>query len=144
MLTRRDVHEGVAGDGDDLHAGAVGADVNHHRRVVTQARNVICVARAQLAAGAVTRVGADHEDVDGASFERIRGGLILFVARVGVDVDDAVGELSAQLGVDEACGGHDEQDAGQEHGECATQEAEASEVDGRVLDRSQIHVTHHS
>ncbi len=59
------------------------------------------------------------------------------------DADDAVGELSAQLGVDEACGGHDEQDPGQEHGERAAQEAEASKVDGRVLDRSQIHVTHH-
>ena len=70
--------------------------------------------------------------------------LFCFVARVGVDADDAVGELGAQLRVDEACRGHDKQDPGQEHGECAAQEAEASEVDGRVLDRSQIHVTHHS
>ena len=143
VLTRRDVHEGVAGDGNNLHTGAVRADVNHHRRVVAQAGNIVCVARAQLAAGAVTRVGADHEDVDGAAFEGVRGGLVLFVACVGVDVDGAVGELSAQLGVDEACGGHDEEDPGQEHGERAAQEAEASKVDGRVLDRSQIHVTHH-
>ena len=101
VLTRRDVHEGVAGDGDDLHARSVRADVNHHRRVVAQAGNVIRVARAQLAAGAVTRVGADHEDVDGASFKGVRCCLVLFVARVVVDFDDAVGELAAQTGVHE-------------------------------------------
>ena len=102
VLTGGDVHQGVARDRHDLHARAVGADVNDHRRVVAQAGNLVLVARAQLAAGAATRVGADHEDVDCSAIERVRGRLGLAVDRVGIDVDDAVGELRDEVGVEEA------------------------------------------
>lgn len=63
------------GDGDDLHAGAVGADVNHHRRVVTQART----SSASPACPACRALAPLRESVpttrmrDGASFEGNQG-----------------------------------------------------------------------
>ena len=141
MLTFGDVDQGVAGNGNDLHAGAVGADVNDHRRVVTHARDIVLVARAHVAAGAVARVRSHHEDVDGATLKGV-GGLLLRAGRVRVDVDDLLGELRAEVSVDETGRGHDEEHAAQQDGECAAQEAEAPVVDGRVLDRPQNHVTH--
>ena len=128
MLARGNIDEGVARNGQDLDTRTVCTDVNHHRRVVAQAGNLVLVTRSDIAGGTVSRVRADNEDVDGASLEGVRGRLALIARHVGVDVDDAVGELGAQAQVEEPCCRGDEKDTCHQNGKCAAQEAKPSEV----------------
>ena len=143
MLTRGDIDQRVARNRHDLNTRAVGADVDNHRRVVAKAGDLLLVTCADIAAVAVTRVRADDENVEGAAVKRIRGRLSVPVDLIVADVHDSVGEIGTDFGVEEARRRRGEKNADHQDGERISQEAKAPKVNSRVLDRSQIHVTHH-